>query len=91
MSPPMNRYRWRPVGGSPVYNPANLAAGQIIAIDCDGLRHRPWRVETVRRGDDDRYSIAICPHGVDLASEQVRVDSSRQAPQIGRPPSRERR
>ena len=67
----MNRYRWRPVGGSPVYNPADLAAGQIIAIDCDGLRHRPWRVETVRLADDDRYSIAICPHGVDLASEQA--------------------
>ena len=66
-----HRYRWRPVGGSQIYNPADLTAGQIIAIDCDGLRHRPWRVETVEPRDDDRCSIAIRPHGVDLASEQA--------------------
>lgn len=66
-----HRYRWRPVGGSQIYNPADLTAGQILAIDCDGLRHRPWRVETVELSDDGRYAIAIRPHGVDLASEQA--------------------
>ena len=62
---------WKPIGGRPVYNPGHLSAGQIIALDCDGLRHSPWRIEAVTLTDDGRYSIQLRPHGVDLAAEQA--------------------
>lgn len=59
--------RWFPIEGRGIYNLTKLAAGDIIAIDHHGYRHKAWRVHEVRkREDDDRLHVTFRPDGAEF-------------------------
>lgn len=76
------RARWFPTEGESIYDIAKIAAGDVIAVDYHGFRHKPWRVYEIRRRDEDWFDVILRPVGVefDFAQYNQTIGIRRHAP-----------
>ena len=73
--------RWRPLGRITTFK---LAEGSIIAVDFNGLRHKPWRIEEIRRRDK-RTILTLRPPGPEFDLAQFNQIISYPTPHSARP------
>lgn len=76
------RERWHPTEGRNVYNLAELAAGDVVAVDYHGFRHKPWRIYEIKPRDDDWFDAILRPDGAefDFAKHNQTIGIRRHAP-----------
>lgn len=76
------RERWDPDEGRDVYNLAELSAGDVVAVDYHGFRHKPWRIYEIKPRDDDWFDAILRPDGAefDFAKHNQTIGIRRRAP-----------